>query len=167
MKHTTRYLAAALALLSASTAHAGCLSDDPLVMARSFFAGHADFAFDDPAKIRELLTPRFFAALAREHRCAKGELCAIEADPWTDAQDGDILRPATFKTTTNSGTQAEIKMSYYFALSTSQKRLQSVALKYRHSELSGCWELADLISPSGQSLVNHLEKWHKKYGNKR
>jgi len=166
MKYIQRYLAAALTLVSATAEQAGCLSGDPLVMEKSFFAGHANFAFEDPAKIRELLSPRFFAALAREHRCAKGDLCAIESDPWTDAQDGEILQPASFKTTTNTGTQAEVKMSYYFALSASQKRQQSVVLKYRHSAISGCWELADLISPSGQSFVGHLEKWHKKFGNR-
>lgn len=166
MKYAKRFLATSLTLSAITGAQAGCLSTDPLVMAKSFFAGHANFAFDDPAKIRELLSPRLFAALAREHKCAKGDLCAMEADPWTDAQDGEILQPATFKTATNTGTQAEVKVSYYFALSASQKRLQSAVLKYRHSAISGCWELDDLLSPNGQSLVGHLEKWHKKFGNK-
>lgn len=105
-----------------------CVSDDPTSVAKIFFTQHAKFYFESPEKVRGLVTPRFFAALEREHKCTRGEICAIEAVPWTDAQDGDIEKPIAFQIASRTSESAAVKMSYTFALSQTQKRPQSVSL---------------------------------------
>ena len=143
------------------------MADDPAESARSFYANHIDFNFENPATIKDIVTPRLLSALEREYQCANGNICAIEAVPWTDAQDGDIGKPITFRTTENNEVLASVRMSYIFVLSKAEKRPQSVTLKFQRSSGSGCWLLSDLISPKGLSLVTHLEKWHKKFGDVR
>lgn len=159
--------ALSFAPLSFSYAHANCVTDEPAESAKTFYAKHADFHFENPARIESIVTPRLLSALKREYKCAKWNICAIEAIPWTDAQDGDVGKPITFQTTENSEVQASVKMSYTFVLSKTEKRQQSVLLKFQRSSADGCWLLSDMISPRGVSLVTHLEKWHKKFGDAR
>lgn len=151
-----------LALLVSGAAQAGCVSDDPALVARSFHAGHADFVAENPDNIRHLVTPRLFQVLQREYRCARGEICALEADPWTDAQDGEITRPIRFETRQNDGAHATVTMNYFFLPGNAGRQARVATLKLTHSTISGCWELADLVSPNGVSLLNQLERWHRR-----
>jgi len=160
-------VALSFAPLTFGFAHANCVTDDPTELAKAFYAKHVDFHFENPAKIESIVTPRLLSALTREYKCAKGNICAIEAVPWTDAQDGDVGKPIAFQTTENSEVQASVKMSYTFVLSKTQKRQQSVLLKFQRSSTNECWLLSDMISPRGVSLVTHIEKWHKKFGDVR
>lgn len=153
------------ATLSNAAVLAPCANDDPASVARGFFTDHAKFYFDSPENVRGLVTPRFFAALERENTCAQGQLCALEAVPWTDAQDGDVEKPIAFQIANRTAENATVKMSYTFALSRKQKRAQSVSLLLARSPSNGCWLVADLVGPKGKSLVSHLEAWHKTFGN--
>lgn len=159
-------LIAALALLSASGAATACESGDPAAAAKAFYTQHAKFYLAPPAQLKGIITPQLLAALEREYQCAQGELCAIESVPWTDAQDGDIGQPITFQSARSSATQASVRMSYFFILST-VKRRQSVTLELQRRTAGSCWLVADVRSPTGQSLLAHIERWHKKYGNQR
>ena len=152
-----------IALSAICHASAACTIDDPVAVAKSFYSKHADFSSEDPAKIKGIVTPRFFAALDREYKCAQGQICALEADPWTDAQDGSIGKPVEFATASNSGLEARISMTYPFILGKahSQKR---VTLVLQRESPTGCWLLSDLVGPQGESLVQAIEKWFKEYG---
>ncbi len=156
-----------LACLMASPAfrdaHASCEADDPVAVAKSFYSKHAQFSSEDPAKIKAIITSRLFAALDQEYKCAQGQICALEADPWTDAQDGDIGKPVEFATVSNSGLEANVSMTYPFILGKKQRQKHTTLLLQRKSA-TDCWLIGDLIGPRGESLVQGIEKWFKEYG---
>ena len=146
-------------------AYAACASDDPAVVAKSFHDKHAEFSSEDPAKIKTIITPRFFDALDREYKCAQGDLCAIEADPWTDAQDGSVGKPIEFATVSNSGTEATVSMTYPFILDKAHREQKHATILLQRKSATECWLIGDLKGPLGESLLQNVEAWHKKYGN--
>ena len=158
-----RTLAFLVVLWTIRGAAAACPSDDPAVVAKSFYADHAEFSSEDPAKIKAIVTQRLFEALDREHKCAQGQICALEADPWMDAQDGEIGKPVEFATVSNSGIAATVSMTYPFILDKTPRR-QHVTLLLRRDSAKGCWLLNDLVGPRGDSLVGTIEKWFREYG---
>ena len=153
----------AVAMICINLGYAQCVSD-PADAAKSFYSKHPNFYFDDPKTVSDLVAPRLLAALKLEYACAQGEICAVEAVPWTDAQDGDAAAPITFKALDQSVTHALVDMRYTFVMSASERRPQRVQLKFERSDPSACWLLSDLVEPSGDSLLTQLEKWHKEYG---
>jgi hypothetical protein len=152
-----------IALAASHSAYAACAIDDPAATAKSFYSKHAQFSSENPAKIKTIITPRLFDALDREYKCAQGQICALEADPWTDAQDGDIGEPVEFATASNSGVEATVSMTYPFVLGKthSQKR---VTLHLQRESPTDCWLLSDLVGPRDESLVRAIEEWYKEYG---
>jgi hypothetical protein len=102
--------------------------------------------------------------LDREYKCSRGELCAIEADPWTDAQDGSIGKPIAFATISNSGIEASVSMTYPFVLGPKHSQKHATLILQRESA-AGCWLMSDLKGPRGESLVRAIEEWFKEYGN--
>jgi hypothetical protein len=153
-----------LALSAFHSAYAVCPIDDPAAVAKSFYSKHVQFSSENPAKIRTIITSRLFAALDREYKCAQGQICALEADPWTDAQDGDIGKPVEFATATNSGVEATVSMTYPFILDKTHHQQQHVTLFLQRKSPTDCWLLSDLVGPRGESLVQTIEKWHKEFG---
>jgi hypothetical protein len=158
-------LSCLIALSPFHRAHAACAVDDPAAVAKSFYSGHAEFSSEDPAKIRAIITPRLFDALDKEYKCAQGQICALEADPWTDAQDGQIGKPVAFATASNSGVKASVSMSYTFILDKKHRKQRRVTLLLQRKSLADCWLVDDLVGPRGDSLVQAIEKWFKEYGN--
>lgn len=152
-----------MALSAFHSANAACAIDDPAAVAKSFYSKHVNFSSEDPAKIRKIVTPRFFDALDREYKCAQGQICALEADPWTDAQDGRVGKPVEFATASNSGVEATVSMAYSFVLGKTHRQQHATLLLQRESPAE-CWLLSDLVGPRGESLVRAIEEWHKQYG---
>jgi len=153
-----------LALSAFHGACAACATDDPAAVAKSFYTKHARFSSENPAKIKAVITSRLFSALDREYKCAQGEICAIEADPWTDAQDGSIGKPVTFATASNSGVEASVTMTYPFVLDKTIHRQQQATLFLQRKSSGDCWLVNDLAGPRGESLLESIEKWHKEFG---
>ena len=160
---SVRVLAFLVVLWTIRGAAAACPSDDPAAVAKLFYADHAEFSSEDPAKIKEIITQRFFDALDREHKCAQGQICALEADPWMDAQDGKIGKPVEFATVNNSGIEATVSMTYPFILEKTPRQ-QRVTLLLQRDTPKSCWLLNDLVGPHGDSLVRTIEKWFREYG---
>jgi hypothetical protein len=160
----TIFLACLVTLPATHSAYAACAIDDPVAVAQSFYSKHAQFSSEDPAKLKTIITPRLFAALDQEYKCAQGQICALEADPWTDAQDGDIGKPVEFATASNSGVEAAVSMTYPFILDKSHRKQQRVTLLLERKSAADCWLLNDLVGPRGESLVQSIEKWHKEFG---
>jgi hypothetical protein len=142
----------------------GCAIDDPVVAARMFYADHSAFSSENPDRVRSIVTPRFFSALDREYKCAQGQICALEADPWTDAQDGKIGKPVDFSLASKSGVEARVWMSYPFVLDNAHRKQQRVTLVLQRQSATDCWLIDDLVGPLNESLVGSIEKWHKEYG---
>lgn len=164
MKPQFVYLAAfAASALSMSAAYGAC-SQDATQAAEYFYHNHANFYFEDLPSARSLVAPRLLSALKREYTCP--ELCAIEAVPWLDAQDGEVAEPIAFDTVETGPTRALIVMEYFYHLGpgSSFNRKQKVYLEFERKDAGQCWLLSDLVSPSGISLVNMLEAWHYQNG---
>jgi len=140
-----------------------CLGNDPLVAAKAFYQNHVDFYYADPAKLQGIIAPRLLKLLAMNYACENGEECALDSDPWVDAQDGDIAEPVTFDLGKHDGEQATVVMHYTFALSDTQRSPRQVALKMRKS--NQCWTVDDMITPLGNSLADEIDSWFKTYGN--
>ena len=158
--------ACVLALAAFSSAHAACGIDDPRAVAESFFAKHSQFSSENPSKIKTIVTARLFDALDREYKCAQGDVCALEADPWTDAQDGTIGKPVEFATVSNSGVKAAVSMTYPFILDKTHRTQKQATLILQRGSPTECWLIGDLVGPLGDSLLETVEKWHKEFGNK-
>lgn len=156
-----------MASLPSHSAHAACAITDPAAAAKSFYFGHAEFSWKDPAAFKSLLTPRLFAALDIEYKCSDGQECAIGADPWTDAQDGTVSKPIAFATTRNAGGKAAVVMTYMFVLDKAHGKQQHATLLLQRASASECWLLDDVKGPRGDSLVQTIEQWHKEYGSGR
>ena len=150
-------------MICSNYGYAQCVSD-PADAAKTFYSQHPNFYCEDPKTVSDLVAPRLLAALKLEYACAQGEICAIEAVPWTDAQDGDVSAPITFKASDRAVSHAVVDMRYTFVLSKSERQPQRVQLKFERSDPSACWLLSDLVEPGGDSLLAQLEKWHKEYG---
>ena len=153
-----------LVLAAFNSAHAACGIDDPKAVAESFFAKHAQFSSENPSKIKTVVTSRFFDALDREYKCAQGQECAIETDPWTDAQDGQIGKPVVFTTVSNSGNEATVSMTYPFILDKKHRTQKRAELILQRGSPTDCWRIGDVMGPGGESLLQSVEEWHKKYG---
>lgn len=157
-------LACFAVFLSAGSSLAACPADDPVASAKGFYSAHRSFYMEEPSKIKNLASPRLLAVLEKEFKCSNGEICAIEADPWMDAQDGGIGTPIAFSLVSNSGLLAKVQMTYTFVQSKTQRRKQHVTLLLQRNSPSDCWLIGDLVGPRGSSLVTTLEKWHKEFG---
>jgi hypothetical protein len=146
-------------------AYAECESANVEKLAKSFFTFHRDFHNAEPLEVKSLVTPEFFTVLENEYKCkSKGELCAMEADPWLSAQDGEIEEPISFSITSESELNASVKMNYLFVLSKTQKKNQAVIFQFQKINNNSCWLLADFITPKEGSLKKQLQNWQSEYG---
>ncbi|MEO6972754.1 MAG: hypothetical protein ABI135_04935 [Rhodoferax sp.] len=157
-----------LVMLAVCCAQAGatepCLGTTPLKAAENFYKGHKDFAFADPATMRGLLTPRFDAAVAYEHRCDAGDVCAIDFDPWTGAQDGDVRQPIRFALVSGGDDHAVVSLRYTFALDRTRRQSRSATVKLERGASGRCWRVADVMSPDGISALHTIEEFQARYG---
>ncbi|WP_324016373.1 hypothetical protein [Aeromonas hydrophila] len=148
-----------LALLG-STVHAACDKGVALRLAKAFWNEHKDFYYADPAPLKALLTPDFFAVLSSEAACnADGEVCAIDADPWINAQDGQVSEPVSFTLANTQEQGVTVRMQYLFALSYTQKEPQTVSLHFQKSGDNRCYLMDDFIPPGDGSLKQRLRQW--------
>lgn len=163
MRIAKAFVVVVAAMFCSHHGYAQCVAD-PADAAKAFYSQHPNFYYENPKTVSDLVAPRLLAALKLEYACAQGDICAIEAVPWTDAQDGDVSAPIIFKAMDKTVSHAVVDMRYTFVLSESERRQQSVKLKFERREAGACWLLSDLIEPGGDSLLAQLEKWHKEYG---
>jgi len=147
---------------SAAPVLADCLGNDPIAAAKTFYQKHADFYYADPSKFQGDVAPRLMNALAMNFDCSDGQICALDSDPWVDAQDGDVAEPITYQLGDHSDSQASVTMHYTFTLADNPSQPQQVTLKLQRADQ--CWQVADMITPRGDSLTEEIETWFKTYG---
>lgn len=139
-------------------ASANCLGATPLAAARAWFGHHYTFWNDAPAALRENFAPPLLALLQREQACSEQGVCAIGADPWLDAQDGEARDPEFHVETAEAGT-ATVRLRYRFVLGEgAPANTQEVRLRFSGSDR--CWRATDLVGPDGVSLVQTLRDYH-------
>lgn len=152
-------------LACVSQASAACVADDPESMAqwiydndRSFYAQTIKFDFHQRISY---LSPRLYALLAAKWDCENAEqgICALGADPWINAQAGEILPPRRFELVSSASQTAKVKMTFVFGWqeSNSPPPVHATAfLKFIQNRNTGCWHLDDLIGRDGTSLKAEL-----------
>ncbi|MGH8821718.1 MAG: hypothetical protein ACREWJ_10555, partial [Rhodoferax sp.] len=143
-----------------------CLGMTALKAAENFYRGHEDFAFANPATLRGLMTERLDAALAYEYRCDAGDVCAIDFDPWTGAQDGDIRQPIRFALASGDDDHAVVTMRYDFALDRTRRLWQSATVQLERGASGRCWRVADVMSPDGVSVLHAGEEFRARHGHR-
>ncbi|HEX7646749.1 MAG TPA: hypothetical protein VF450_05000 [Noviherbaspirillum sp.] len=134
-----------------------------LAAAREVFAKHGNF-YGHPDENASLLTPEFATLLKRENACSsKGQICAIDSNPWLGAQDGGMSEPYRWSIERQSASDAAVDMTYVFDTGATKEQ-RTVQLKFRRAA-SGKWLLDDLVPPVGSSLAtiiaenNYVDPW--------
>lgn len=153
--------AIALSVLMSSVAAgsaAACVAPDPLATARYIHDERLLFYADEGASA-DLISPALFKLLKRDWQCqAPGDICAIEADPWVNAQDGDVLGPIEYRELSNADGRAVVQMDYRFgfAENAADAQTQSTALVLVQDAGDHCWRLDDLRVNDAPSLKQLL-----------
>ncbi|MCL7713341.1 hypothetical protein [Stenotrophomonas mori] len=119
----------------------------------------------DPEPARALLSDGLLALLRKDAACAAGNgRCAIEADPWTAARDGDPAGPLHYrrlgveKDAEGHDVAARVELCYRSTLGESPEP-HCVVLSLTRGPRTA-WQLDDLVSPDGQSLRGALQAYH-------
>jgi len=141
-----------------------CESLDPVAAARSIYRDHEDFyAAEMSNSLRDVLSDRLAMLLSDESKCKDktGRICAIDFDPWTSAQDGDVVDPMSFVLVSNGSIRATVRFSYHLSLGPPGDP-QSVLIGMVRGSTSSCWRLDDLQMPSNRgSLKAKLERFYR------
>lgn len=142
-------------LASAAGSANECPSTTPMAAVAALRMNHPDF-YLYPEQSRQHISVSLYELLLRESHCPAGELCAIDADPWTGAQDGDILEPIVLSQESQSKTKAVVRMCYQLSLGSTDVRTRcTTVLLVRGPDK--CWVLDDLIPATGASLKSVLQ----------
>ncbi|RML64947.1 hypothetical protein ALQ91_05263, partial [Pseudomonas syringae pv. syringae] len=100
----SRTVAIAFACLLSTTAHAACPAATPVDTARWIYEKHQDFYLNGKGSADYLSKP-LLSLLKKDWACQNGDQCAVSANPWTDAQDGDVQKPIDWKLVSTSDKQ--------------------------------------------------------------
>ncbi|WP_421199699.1 hypothetical protein [Aeromonas enteropelogenes] len=145
--------------------YAACDNSAAVKLAKAFWSEHRDFYYAEPTKAKALLTPAFFAVLSEEAKCnGEGEVCAIDADPWISAQDGEVTGPITFRLAGQQDGIVSVSMDYRFMLSETQQEPRAVTFQFKTAGDRRCFLLDDFISPGEGSLKQRLQQWQTQNG---
>lgn len=148
-------LVAAGLLAGAGDARAACLGDTPVATAAAFYRDHYTFWNDPLPSLERIVSARLLRLLKQDRACGDGgEVCAINADPWLDAQDGEALDPRFV-----AQGQNVVQVRYRFVLGDAQPSQPQVA-RLRLAREGGCWRVDDLVGPNGGSLRDALARFH-------
>ncbi|WNW10552.1 DUF3828 domain-containing protein [Pseudomonas sp. DTU_2021_1001937_2_SI_NGA_ILE_001] len=155
-------LAFAAAFSLSAPALAACPANTPADTARWIFTQHADFYVKGKGG-PQYLSANLLDWLKKDWACqANGDMCAISADPWTDAQDGEVQQPVTWKQVSNADGQAVVEMSYllgYKNAPAQQGVEQTTRLLLVKSPASQCWVLDNLQGPGDRPLLDALQEF--------
>lgn len=121
--------------------------------AQRFHASSADFYAGTPtAAVLQQVTPEFGALLNQEAAYADGEIGHLGYDPWLGAQDGEMVG-SKFETESEADDVAIVALRFQFDAGDGSKPAARVAHLVLRKQEGGCWRLADLITPYGESLA--------------
>jgi hypothetical protein len=139
--------AVVLSCLLPVSLHAACVAADPAGTARWVFE-HADEFYVHKKGSPRYLSPALYALLQRDWKCQEpGEICAIGAYPWTNAQDGSVLEPITWRVASQDATTASVAMSFVFGWEEQPQdnKPTTITLSLVHPDAKGCWLLDDIV----------------------
>jgi hypothetical protein len=154
-------------LFGSASAFATCVANGPVATGEWIYRNHREFYLTNTQGVSALLTKEFYALLARDWRCeSSGDICAIDAVPWTNAQDGEALPPIRFELLKSSGNAAMVAMHYQFGWKDSGAPApvpRTAVLRLRRAASNGCWLLDDLVGGNGWSMREQFVKFKRFY----
>lgn len=133
-----------------------CRVATPAAAAEQLYVAFKDF-HQRPDAAAALLSPRFLRLLERDRACSEVEQCAISADPWSGAQDGEILPPVTFAQLPGTKRSALVRACYRFSLDATRNEMCAVVVTMRDAK--GCWRVDDVKAPDDTSLRRALSDY--------
>ncbi len=155
----TRYCILFLFLILPVAAFA-CVAKDPVATARWIYEHANDFDVYKKGS-PQYISPELFSLLERDWKCQEpGDVCEIESDPWTGAQDGYVLNPIKYRMAAQEQHSATVEMSFTLALDEHAKKGESktVQIKLVHPTDDGCWLLDDIVHGK-DSFKTGLATW--------
>lgn len=129
---------------------ASCPAPTPVALVETLRT-QAYLFYVDADLARPYVSDGLHAALVRDAECTRDEgMCAISADPWIDAQDGEIAAPVTARETARSDDTATVALCFDFALGETREPQCATFAIVR--DANTCWVVDDLVAASGTSL---------------
>lgn len=141
-------------VMAAASATAACVADTPVALAESLQANAYTF-YVYPDLARPYVSDAMHAALLREAAC-ETDLCALSADPWIDAQDGDIVGDVIGRERSRSPDGASVALCFDVAMGDTAQQCATITVV---RNAAGCWVVDDLVAASGRSLRKTLAEY--------
>jgi hypothetical protein len=149
-------LTAATLLPAASLAD--CAAEAPAA-ARQFWEGHSHFYERTDPTLRDVTTPRFYAALEREWACIGKNTACVAYVPWPHPGDMSIAGHPTFYVSLDRADHVLVSMNYAFRGSYGKAGPQQFVIMTLIQEPdSRCWLLDDLVTARQGSF---RERFHR------
>lgn len=138
----------------------------PVDGAKWIYDTQRDLAFKVPAPVedrwRGFLAPELRELLISAQGCqgSNKRSCKVDADPWTNARDEEVLPPITFEPASHGAFDATVRMVYRLGSPAriDEARAAETSLKFTidFDSTSDCWQLSDLVGAGGVSLKDTL-----------
>lgn len=152
----------AVAFSLSGTALAACPANTPVDTARWIYTQHADFYVKGKGG-PQYLSATLFEWLKKDWACqASGDQCALSANPWTDAQDGDIQEPITWQQVSSVDKQVVVEMNYLLGYRNAPAQPgveQTTRLLLTRNPGTQCWVLDNLQGPGDLPLLEALQEF--------
>ena len=148
--------------LATSLAIAECHAPDPVGTVRWIYQFHPEFYVYQNGS-HDFLSKELMNLLEAAWKCEKetGYQCGLDAVPWTNAQDGEILGMPSFRLASSTKYTAMVHMAFKFDWNETSPPLTNGAEIFMvRSQNSSCWVLDDLIGPKKRSMKRQLRSSH-------
>jgi hypothetical protein len=137
---------------------ADCATEAPAA-ARQFWESHSRFYERADPTLRDVTTPRFYAALEREWACIGKNPACIAYDPWPQPGDTTVAGHPTFYVSLDQPDHVLVSMNYAlrgpYGMAGSQ---QFVIMTLMPAPQGRCWLLDDLVTAQQGSF---REQFHR------
>lgn len=148
----------ASATLVPAASLADCATDAPAA-ARQFWESHSHFYERPDPTLREVTTPRFYAALEREWACFAKSAACVAYEPWPHPGDTSIAGHPTFYVSLDQPDHVLVSMNYALRGPYGRAGLQQfVIMTLTQGPHGRCWLLDDLVTAQQGSF---REQFHR------
>jgi hypothetical protein len=139
---------------------ADCASEAPAA-ARQFWQGHSHFYEKADLTLREVTTPRFYAALEREWACVAASAGCVVFKPWPHPGEATIAGHPTFYVSFDQPDHVLVSMNYALHGPYGETGPQQfVIMTLRPGPNGRCWLLDDLVTAQQGSFREQFSRPH-------
>lgn len=133
-----------------------------LETAQDFYQHDYGYAFKDVERISAPISVQLRLLLKSEYECKKNhESCAIDWDPWTAAQDGEIVEGPKYRKLREDGHNSYIEVRVRLHVSKETSVWRSTTVVMLKGNTDACWQIVDHdLGPRG-TLTRLLTQSHK------